>query len=317
MKKAVKVVIIVVVCLVVLIAAAAVFECNALLNSSIGRASIQGALPADSTVQAVMAYASDHTYDQTYITSDDGLKLFGRIYKTAATTSTWIITIHGYKSDSADILDRSEAFVNQGYNVLAPDMRAHGNSEGAFTGMGWLDRKDVLDWINYIIGLDPDAKIVLYGVSMGGATVMMTSGEDLPPNVVCAVEDCGYTSVHDEFSWQMTQQYSYLPHFPLFNIISLLSKMRAGYSFEEASSVDQLAKCKIPMLFIHGDADTYVPFYMLQQNYDADADPDKQMLVVPGAKHAESYTVAPELYWNTVFSFLNKYGAPGAVAIYD
>ena len=298
---------IIVISIILIILIATVAIANIILNSAITRSIVNVSTPHEQT-QEVSALLQEYPYTETYITSDDGLKLYGRVYETKPSTHNWVITIHGYCSNSDGIADISETFADNGFNVLAPDLRAHGNSEGKYTGMGWLDRKDILNWIDYINSQDSDAQIILWGISMGGATVMMTSGEDsLPSNVVCGIEDCGYTSVWDEFSNQMTELYGYLPHFPIFNTASLMSKIRAGYSFSEASSVKQLANCKIPMLFIHGDADTYVPFYMLQQNYDADPRNDKEMLVVPGATHAKSYTTNPVLYWNTVFTFISKY----------
>ncbi|MCL2860641.1 MAG: alpha/beta hydrolase [Oscillospiraceae bacterium] len=299
---------IIVISIIVIILIATVVIANIILNSAIPRSVVNVPTTYEQT-QEVSALLQEYPYTDAYITSDDGLKLYGRVYNnTKANTHNWVITIHGYTKDSDYIADISETFVDNGFNVLAPDLRAHGKSEGNYAGMGWLDRKDILGWINYINSQDSQAKIILWGISMGGATVMMTSGEDsLPSNVVCGIEDCGYTSVWDEFSYQMSQQYGYLPQFPIFNTASLLSKIRAGYSFSEASSVKQLANCKIPMLFIQGDQDTYVPFYMLQQNYDADPRNDKKILVVPGATHAESYTTNPVLYWSTVFTFISKY----------
>lgn len=280
------------------------FAGNYLVNTSISNKALHKG-SSDTTSQ--MVSTGQTLFTPTYIKSDDGLKLYGRVYKTFEPTSKWAITIHGHGRDSAYIQDISQAFLNNGFNVLAPDMRAHGNSEGAYSGMGWLERKDVLNWIDYIIKQDPNAEIVLYGISMGGATVMMTSGEQLPPNVKCGIEDCGYTSVYDEFSYQFSQRYPYLPKTPLFNFAEGISNIKAGYTFGEASSLDQLKKCTIPMLFIHGDKDTYVPFDMLQKVYDADANLNKQMLVIEGAEHADSYKVNPTLYWDTVFQFTEKY----------
>ena len=172
--------------------------------------------------------------------------------------------------------------------------------------MGWLERPDVLDWIGGIVEQDPDAEIVLHGVSMGGATVMMAAGEDLPENVKCIVEDCGYSSVWDEFRLQLKNVFG-LPAFPLLNAASLVCQVRAGYGFREASSVRQLQKASVPMLFIHGDADTFVPFEMLDVVYEACASAEKEKLVVHGAPHGDAADTDPELYWSTVAAFVGKY----------
>ena len=218
----------------------------------------------------------------------------------------YAILFHGYTGAAWQMAPYGKMFYDMGYDLLIPDARAHGESEGDYIGMGWLERPDVLGWINSVTGPDPDAEIVLLGVSMGGATVMMAAGEDLPDNVKCIVEDCGYYSVWDEFELQL-KNVSGLPSFPLLNAASLVSKIRAGYSFQEASAVKQLQKATVPMLFIHGDADTFVPFSMLDVVYEACASPEKEKLVVRDAAHGAAADTDPELYWNTVTVFVKKH----------
>lgn len=218
----------------------------------------------------------------------------------------YALVCHGYTGFAGQMAGFARKLYDMGYSVLTPDALAHGESDGKFIGMGWLERPDVLAWIDTVIQKDPEAKIILHGVSMGGATVMMASGEDLPDNVKCIVEDCGYSSAWDEFSLQLKNVF-HLPTFPVLNAASMFSKLRAGYSFEEASSVEQLKKATVPMLFIHGDADTFVPFEMLDVVYAACASTEKEKLVVPGAAHGEAANTEPTLYWDTVTAFLDKY----------
>lgn len=161
-------------------------------------------------------------------------------------------------------------FYEKGFHVLAPDLRGHGESDGEYIGMGWHDRLDILQWIEEVIELDPYAEIVLFGVSMGGATVMMTSGEDLPPNVKVIVEDCGYSSVSDVFVYQLDDLFG-LPEFPVMNAANTITNIRAGFDLYEASAVEQVAKSVKPILFIHGDQDTFVPYEMLEEVYAAAA----------------------------------------------
>ena len=141
---------------------------------------------------------------------------------------------------------------------------------------------------------------------MGAATAMNVAGESLPANVKCIIEDCGYTSVWDEFSLQLKDVFG-LPSFPLLDVANLVCNVRAGYDFHKASSVEQLKHATVPMLFIHGDQDTFVPYDMLDQNYDACASKVKQKLTIHGATHAKSAQVDPKLYWNTVDDFLDEY----------
>ena len=180
----------------------------------------------------------------------------------------------------------------------------HGDSEGTKIGMGWPERMDIIKWINRILSWEPNARIVLHGVSMGAATVLMASGEDLPENVKAVIADCGYTSEWDEF--QREADTLHIPWFPVLNATSVLSKVRDGYDFKQASALAQVKKSRIPTLFIHGSSDELVPYSMLGELYAAAAC-EKEELTVECAGHALSSSVAPTLYWRTVEDFIAKY----------
>ena len=199
----------------------------------------------------------------------------------------------------------AENFYDMGYNVMIPDLRAHGESEGYYIGMGWDDRNDIINLIEYIIAEDGKAEIVLFGVSMGAATVMMVSGEKLPSNVKAVVEDCGYTSAWDQFAYQLKTLFN-LPKFPMMNIADIICKIRAGYFISDASAIKQVKKTSIPTLFIHGDSDSFVPFEMQEKLYDA-CSAEKEKVVIEGATHARAAYTNPELYWLSVENFLDKY----------
>lgn len=251
--------------------------------------------------------------EDVFLTSFDGLNLHGYYWENkeqktsgeATQEHRYAVLVHGYKGDAASMAAFAQNFHELGFSILAPDLRGHGSSEGDYIGMGWHDRLDVIDWIETLIAKDPDAEIILFGISMGGATVMMVSGEELPPNVKLIIEDCGYTSVWDEFKEQLRQMF-HLPAFPLMNIASFIAQIKAGYGFQEASAVEQVKKAVVPMLFIHGDADTFVPYWMLDVVYEAAAC-EKQKLVVPGAEHARAADKDPKLYWSTIREFISKY----------
>lgn len=240
-----------------------------------------------------------------YINSKDGLKLHGYEIINENGNGNYIIACHGYSGSANDMARYAKWYYSMGYSLIIPDARAHGTSEGHVRGMGWLERLDIPIWINKILSEHEDAKIALFGISMGAATVMMTSGEELPKQVCAVIEDCGYSSAWDEFEKQLKNMF-HLPSFPLMNVASIVTKIRGGYSLKEASAVNQHKKCKLPVLFIHGKDDQFVPFEMLDIVYDA-ATTAKEKLAVENAGHAMSSTKEPEIYWNTVKAFLNKH----------
>ncbi len=221
------------------------------------------------------------------------------------------IVIHGYKDSAIKFFFFMRMYNRDlGYNVLMPDLSAHGLSEGEEIQMGWKDADDVLHWTTIADELfalpEEPSQMVIHGVSMGAATTMNIAGkEELPDYIKAFIEDCGYTSVWDEFAGELKVQFS-LPSFPLMNVTSLLCDIKYGWNFREASPLESVAKALHPMLFIHGDADTFVPFWMLEPLYEAKPEP-KEQWIVPGTVHAKAYDDYPEEYTQRVKEFLNKY----------
>lgn len=220
---------------------------------------------------------------------------------------TWAVVCHGYAGEPADMAKYAYHFSQLGMSVLMPAARGHERNEGTgLIQMGWGDAQDLLGWVDDIVARDPEARILLFGVSMGGAEVMMASGLDgLSENVRLIVEDCGYTSVWDEFELQLGSVFG-LPSFPVLNVADAACLLRAGYTFEAASAVSSLRSARVPMLFIHGEEDTFVPFSMLDECYEACGSAVKERLAVPGAGHGLSASTDPELYWGTVDDFLAR-----------
>jgi len=216
-----KIVIGVLIAVVVLVAAVIAFASSYLVNYAIGRSGDGGdrevaldvEAPTDGVEQliaenrAVQKQANEEFLQQNpgqtvQITAADGLRLNGVYYPNAG-SHLWVIALHGYRGSHTGVTNLAQHYYDAGYQVLTPDLRACGDSEGDYVGMGWLDRKDVLQWIDWVLAQDSEAEIVLHGVSMGAATTMMTAGEDTPEQVKVFVEDCGYTSVWDIFSSEL------------------------------------------------------------------------------------------------------------------
>ena len=236
------------------------------------------------------------------VTAKDGIILKGTEYIKDEQSNDWAIILHGYRSSPDSVISIGRHFSEEGYNVLIPYMRATGESEGEYIGMGWLDKDDLQCWINKIIEQNNNANIVLHGSSMGAATVLMASGDDLPSNVKAIIEDSGYTSVWDIFASEAKVRFG-LPEFPVLNTFEIVANFRAKYDIKKASALEQVKKANIPILFIHGDSDDFVPEYMCEQLYNA-ANCKKEKLIIQGAGHTESRYKEPETYYNKIFEFL-------------
>lgn len=220
------------------------------------------------------------------------------------------VLVHGYKDRLTNMLPYARIYNKVlGYNILLPDLHGHGHSDGDDIRMGWKDRLDVMRWIDLVpqmfCSAADTARIVVHGVSMGAATTMCVSGEKTSGAVRCFVEDCGYTSVWDEFRGELRNQFS-LPAFPLLYTSDALCRVRYGWTFGEASPLHQVAKCRKPMLFIHGSADDFVPTAMVHPLYAAKPG-QKALWIAPGSAHARSYMDHRDEYTARVTQFVSRY----------
>ncbi|WP_054943132.1 alpha/beta hydrolase [Paenibacillus ihuae] len=252
-------------------------------------------------------WISRQHFREVELRSDDGLKLKGYFLPSERAEGRTAIIAHGYSGKGKDMGATAKIYYeHSGYNVLIPDARGHGQSEGDYIGFGWPERRDYLKWIEFVLReTGPQAQIVLHGVSMGGATVLMASGEELPPQVKAVVADCGYSSVKAQLSYQLRRMY-HLPGFPFIHFASLITRIRAGYFFGEASALKQVRKAKVPIPFIHGDADKFVPFFMMEELYQACSAP-KDKMVVHGAGHGLAYDTDKFKYIARVDNFIARY----------
>ena len=241
---------------------------------------------------------------QVEVKANDNITLRGTEYLKQEETNKWAIILHGYRSNPSSVLTIGEHFSEKGYNVLIPSMRACADSEGEYVGMGWLDKEDLKCWINLIIEENKNAEIILHGSSMGAATVLMASGDELPANVKNIIADSGYTSVWDIFASEAKARFN-LPEFPVLNMFQIVANRKAKYDIKEASSLEQVKKSKTPILFIHGDKDDFVPEYMCEKLYDA-TNCKKEKLIIHGAGHTDGKYREPEKYYNTIFDWISR-----------
>jgi fermentation-respiration switch protein FrsA (DUF1100 family) len=236
------------------------------------------------------------------VLSEDGFELSGVLYRQSQDNGRWAVVVHGYSSHKEAMEHYAGEYFENGYNVLSPDCVHMETAKGILLEWAGLTEKTSCYWIESIDSKHPSASIVLHGVSMGGAAVIMASGEQLPSNVAAIIEDSGYTSVWDILKYQLKHRYK-LPAFPALYAANLWSEGKWGYNWKEASAVNQVKKSSTPVLFIHGGNDSVVPTEMVYTLYQA-AECKKRLLVIEEAEHAQAAMIDPERYWTEVFAFI-------------
>lgn len=257
---------------------------------------------------ALTKEALAHPYEKVWISSRDGVKLYGRYYHSNDGAPLQIM-FHGYRGAAErDFGGGLKEALAAGYNVLLVDQRAHWKSGGRCLTFGVKERYDCADWIDYAVNrFGGDVKIVLSGISMGAATVLMASGLELPDNVKGIMADCGYTSPKDII--KLVIGYMKLPVGVTYPVVRLAGRLFGGFDIESASAEQAMARCRVPVLFIHGEDDRFVPCRMSEKNYELCASPVKRLVTVPGAGHGLSYMTDRQRYMDAVGGFLKEIGA--------
>lgn len=238
------------------------------------------------------------------IQNRDGAELGAISYTQETGSSLYAILCHGYHSSAKTLSYLARRYYEAGYNVIIPFMRAHLGSTFEYCTMGWHERLDIADWCYHVDSLDKDAKIVLHGVSMGAATVMMTTGEALPLSVISAIDDCGYTSVYSVYSYKIPKMMK-VPAFPTVDIFRAAVKHHVKFDIKQASALNQVRRSHIPTLFIHGGEDNVVPVEMARELY-ANATCKKDILIFEDADHAMCPVLHPDEYWERIFAFIES-----------
>ena len=240
------------------------------------------------------------------VTSFDGLTLHAKYYEYAEGAPVELM-MQGYRgSAERDLCGGVQRCFALGHNVLVVDQRAAGQSEGHVITFGIKERHDCLTWVNHLIAvLGPDVRIILCGISMGGATVLMAAGEELPENVVGVLADCGYSSARAII--QKVMRELHLPSAVCYPFVKLGARIFGGFDLEETSPLQAVARCRVPVIFFHGEADDFVPCYMSRELFEACASP-KKLHTVPGAGHGLAYPADQETYLHTLANFFDQNG---------
>ncbi|MGN0584839.1 MAG: alpha/beta hydrolase [Ruminococcus sp.] len=242
------------------------------------------------------------------INAGDGIKLSGHYLACKNPGKRIVICLHGYTSNGlGNFCAMAKYYLDMDFDMLIVDLRAHGESEGNYVGFGILDRFDCMKWINYTVDrFGSDVQILLYGVSMGATTALMTLGfNDLPKEVKGAVSDCAFTSPYEVFAHILKRDY-HLPPFPVMNICDSLTQKKAGYRFKDYSTVTALKSTDRPVLLIHGKNDLFVPVWMTEKNYEVCNSPVEKLLI-DNAGHGASYYENKAVYEEALTAFIETY----------
>ena len=240
------------------------------------------------------------------VLTHDNLTLRGNFIRAKGNSKISILCLHGYTSNGyAEFSEKAQDYLEKGWNVLLVNHRNHGPSDGKYVGFATLDRIDALLWLKEIEKLVPGGVIFITGVSMGGATAMQTANLDLPKSVKGIIEDCGFTTCREEFLWRARTVVKKAPAWAMEGI-GLYMKVFAGYGLGDSSSIIACKEAKVPMMFIHGNADQVVPVEMAYQCYEA-CTTEKELVIVEGCAHARAHYHAREQYMEAVSRFVDKY----------
>lgn len=242
------------------------------------------------------------------MTAKDGKKLVSYLIPSKTGSKVFVLCAHGYRGTKyGDFGAQAQFYHSLGYNVILVDQRASGKSEGDYIGFGYFESRDCLQWLRFYNDMfGSDIEFVVAGISMGGATVCMMSGSDeLPENVKCIISDCAYTTADDEIRYCF-QHYLGISAEPFLSLVNCINLHTAKYTFTMADAISAVKKAKVPILFIHGGADDFVPTKMVYELYDV-CPTDKDLLIVEKAIHAQSFFEEPEKYQAKVKEFLSKH----------
>lgn len=260
------------------------------------------------------AWLDAQNTERVTITSADGLKLTG-VYLKAENPVASVLCVHGYRGSGGIDFGFFARFYHAHHcNVLVIDQRAHGKSEGEYITFGVMERQDVADWTKKLVELeragvqDENADIppiYLHGVSMGATSVLLASALDLPQEVHGLIADCGFTSPK-EIMESVARQNFHMPMHMMLHILSILCRKKGRFDLDTVNTIDALKQNRIPVLFIHGSEDKFVPTIMTRVNYEVCVAP-KRLLIVEGAAHVTSYLMDTLRYEKEVLDFIRSF----------
>ncbi len=244
--------------------------------------------------------------EEIWIDSFDGLKLYGKYYEYAPGAPLELM-FHGYRgSGERDLCGGVQRCFELQRNVLVVDQRASAHSGGNVITFGIYEHRDALAWLDYAVKrFGAQQKIILTGISMGASTVLLCAQYDLPENVVCILGDCGFTSARAIIKAVIRDMK--LPADLLYPFVKLGARLFGKFDPDETSALEAVKKAKVPIIFIHGAADDFVPASMSVEMYEA-CPSVKHLVMVPGAGHGAAFLLGREQYFRELRAFCKEIG---------
>ena len=256
--------------------------------------------------EKVKSWVQNVNLEKLTLEADDGNVLVARKFVENKDSNKWVVILHGQNGSMEDIYDIAIRYMAEGYNVLMPDLRANGESEGSFYGMGWLDRLDVINWIDVILEENPSAQVVIHGIDMGADTALMIAGEPLKSSIKAIVAEGASTGAWDTVKAEYKARHENWPVFPIMHMMNPVMKVWAGYSLKDADTVKQVQKATVPILLIRGQNDTLISENMTATIEKAIASQHEVLTVTTGT-HGDCRYAEPEMYYNATFDFIGQY----------
>ncbi|TCT14316.1 hypothetical protein EDC18_106114 [Natranaerovirga pectinivora] len=244
----------------------------------------------------------DFKPDTFFLSSTDGKPLRCRYYNFEK--NKVIIMCHGWTANMCNYLKHIPLFYSLGYNVLLYDQRYHGESGGKCTTFGYHEKNDLGKIVRWVEENKKPQQVGLYGKSMGAATIIQYLA--ITDKISFAIVDCPYSDLCEQFTSVLKRACPYLPPRLMLLMGNIFFRLKGNFNVKSVSPIQDIKKIDIPMLFIHGANDCFVPPEMSKKLYEAKKD-KKHLLIVSDAPHADSYNISPKLYENIVKEFLNSY----------
>ncbi|WP_156285807.1 alpha/beta hydrolase [Oceanivirga salmonicida] len=241
--------------------------------------------------------------EKIYGTSVTGAKIVAHRFMQKEKTDKYVIMVHGYGNSAYYVSIYIKLFYDLGYNVLAPDLLGFGDSEGDVISMGGFDSVDLAMWANRIVEEDPNAKIVISGMSMGAATVLNSLNKNLPDNVKAFIDDSGYLVLKEQMAYQLKKLFK-LPSFPILDFASLVTRIRGGYFISYVDAREGLKNTNLKGLILHGDIDSFVPIKNSERVYELLK--NKEMHVFKDTKHVQAIRKYNDEYREIIKKFLKE-----------